>query len=325
MSNTPEISMIAGIPTLNLGDFISGDTAARTRFIEQLGAAYEGIGFAAIHGHGIPDALIGQLYDQSKAFFGLPVETKRQYARPETNNQRGYVAFGTEHAKDSPSADLKEFWQVGQPTPPPSSDPADFPENSECNEVPGYGPTARKAFEALEDLGLTMLQAIALHLDLPETYFNEWVRGGSSILRAIHYPPILSEPADSVRSGQHEDINLITLLVGASAAGLEVLRHDGVWIPVTALPEHIVVNVGDMLQRLTNHRLKSTTHRVVNPPREQWGSPRFSMPFFCHPRPEMRLDALPHLVPAGEQPVEAPISAGEYLNQRLREIGLAKP
>ena len=169
-----------------------------------------------------------------------------------------------------------------------------------------------------------MLRAIALHLEMDQTYFDSWVTGGSSILRAIHYPPITHEPSSSVRAGQHEDINLITLLVGASASGLEVLRHDGEWIPVTALPEHIVVNVGDMLQRLTNHRLKSTTHRVVNPPRSQWGSPRFSMPFFCHPRPEMRLDALAHLVPEGEQPKEGPISAGEYLHQRLLEIGLAK-
>jgi isopenicillin N synthase-like dioxygenase len=192
------------------------------------------------------------------------------------------------------------------------------------DELPDFGPTAKAAFESLENLGLVMLRAIALHLELPEGYFDEWVPGGSSILRAIHYPPILEEPSSAVRAGQHEDINLITLLVGASASGLEVLRHDGEWIPVTALPEHIVVNVGDMLQRLTNHRLKSTTHRVVNPPREQWGSPRFSMPFFCHPQPSMRLDALEHCVPAGEEPIEGPISAGEYLHQRLLEIGLAK-
>ena len=324
MSNSSDISMIAGIPTLNVGDFLNGDAEARNRFIQQLGAAYEGIGFAAIHGHGISDDLIERLYDQSKAFFGMPVETKQRHMRPETNNQRGYVAFGTEHAKDSAAADLKEFWQVGQPTPPVNGNPDEFPPNSDCAELPEFGPTAKQAFEALEDLGLVMLRAIALHLELPEGYFDEWVPGGTSILRAIHYPPITHEPESSVRSGQHEEINLITLLVGASASGLEVLRHDGAWIPVTALPEHIVVNVGDMLQRLTNHRLKSTTHRVVNPPREQWGSPRFSMPFFCHPRPEMRLDALPHLVPAGEEPKEGPISAGEYLHERLLEIGLAK-
>lgn len=324
MSITSDISMIAGIPTLNVGDFLNGDAETRTRFIQQLGAAYEGIGFAAIHGHGIPDDLIAALYDQSRSFFALPTEVKQRYARPESNNQRGYVAFGTEHAKDSPAADLKEFWQVGQPSPPADSNPEEFPENSNVEELPEFGPIAKEAFEALEQLGLVMLRAIALHLELPENFFNEWVTGGSSILRAIHYPPITHEPESSVRSGQHEDINLITLLVGASAAGLQVLRHDGEWIPVTALPEHIVVNVGDMLQRLTNHKLKSTTHRVVNPPREEWASPRFSMPFFCHPRPEMRLDALPHCVPAGEAPQEGPISAGEYLHQRLLEIGLAK-
>jgi isopenicillin N synthase-like dioxygenase len=190
-------------------------------------------------------------------------------------------------------------------------------------ETPQFKATAEQAFEALENLGQVMLQAIAIHLKVDESYFESWVSGGNSILRAIHYPAITREPDSAVRAGQHEDINLITLLVGASASGLEVLRHDDTWVPVTALPEHIVINVGDMLQRLTNHQLKSTTHRVVNPPRSEWGKPRFSMPFFCHPRPEMRLDAMPHLIPDGEMASEEPISAGEYLVQRLKEIGLA--
>ena len=222
------------------------------------------------------------------------------------------------------AADLKEFWQVGQPTPPTGHDPSHFPSNDTVNERPEFQASAVQAFKALEDLGISILQAIALHLEIEEGYFDEWVRGGNSILRAIHYPAINQEPESAVRAGQHEDINLITLLVGASAAGLEVLRHDNEWIPITALPEHIVVNVGDMLQRLTNHRLKSTTHRVVNPPRSEWGKPRFSMPFFCHPQPNMRLDAMPHLVREGDEPIDAPISAGEYLDERLKEIGLAK-
>lgn len=315
---------LTGIPTLDIQSFINGDDAAKRAFASQLGAAYETIGFAAIHGHGIPDELIAQLYEESEAFFALPAEVKRQYARPETNNQRGFVSMGVEHAKDSDAADLKEFWQVGQPHPPASHDPAHFPSNNNVSERPEFQATAVRTFEALEDLGQVVLRAIALHLGVKEDYFEPWVCGGNSILRAIHYPPITGEPNTAVRAGQHEDINLITLLVGASASGLEVLRNDNTWIPITALPEHIVVNVGDMLQRLTNHRLKSTTHRVVNPPRSEWSKPRFSMPFFCHPQPDMRLDAMQHLVPEGEEPVESPISAGEYLDQRLREIGLAK-
>lgn len=325
MNAPAPFDLLAGIPTLDLRKFTHGSEAERTEFIDTLGRAYETIGFAAIHGHGISDDLIAQLYRTSEQFFTLPLATKQRYARPEDNNQRGFVSFGTEHAKDSQAADLKEFWQVGQPHPAPGSDPAHFPDNVDVAELPDFMPASIEAFEALESLGRTLLRAIALRIGVEETYFENWVQGGNSILRAIHYPPITSEPESAVRSGQHEDINLITLLVGASASGLEVLRHDGVWVPVTALPEHIVVNVGDMLQRLTNHRLKSTTHRVVNPPRALWHTPRYSMPFFCHPRPEMRLDALPHLVPAGTEPVEGPITAGEYLEERLREIGLAKP
>lgn len=316
--------MIAGIPTLDIRHFTSGSSEEKQKFVESLGHAYETIGFAAIHGHGIPDALIENLYAESKSFFSLSSEVKKKYARPEANNQRGFVTMGVEHAKNSEAADLKEFWQVGQPNPPSVHDPKHFPSNDDVAECPNFQKTAIAAFEALENLGQTMLQAIALHLEISEDYFQPWVAGGNSILRAIHYPPITQEPQSAVRAGQHEDINLITLLVGASASGLEVLRHDNQWVPVTALPEHIVVNVGDMLQRLTNHKLKSTTHRVVNPPKSEWESPRFSMPFFCHPQPEMRLDAMPHLIQAGEEPVEGPISAGEYLEERLREIGLAK-
>ena len=317
------INMLAGIPTLDIRSFESGTKDDRKQFVEQLGYAYETIGFVAIHGHGIPTLLIDHLYSQSRTFFELPQDVKKRHARPETNNQRGFVSMGVEHAKGSDAADLKEFWQVGQPDPPAGGDPVHFPANHPVDELPIFQDTAVAAFRALEKLGQTVLKAIAIHLKVEEDYFQNWVSGGNSILRAIHYPPILSEPVSAVRAGQHEDINLITLLVGASASGLEVLSHDNQWIPVTALPEHIVVNVGDMLQRLTNHRLKSTTHRVVNPPQSEWANPRFSMPFFCHPRPDMKLDAMSHLLGHGESPKEGPITAGEYLEQRLREIGLA--
>lgn len=320
--NSTDLHFEAGIPALNLRNFTSGDAQARKQFVAQLGAAYEGIGFAAISGHGIEDELISELYKQAESFFQLPMTNKSNYARPESRHQRGYVRMGVEHAKDSAEADLKEFWQVGQPTPPRGASAEEFPENVQVEELPQFSETAIQAYQALENLGQTMLQAIALHLQLDLNHFEDWVAGGTSILRAIHYPPIQSEPNTAVRSGQHEDINLITLLVGASAAGLQVLDHDGNWVDVTALPEHIVVNVGDMLQRLTNHKLKSTTHRVVNPPRDMWGTSRYSMPFFCHPRPEMPLDAIASCVEPGKEPLESPITAGEYLTQRLIEIGL---
>jgi isopenicillin N synthase-like dioxygenase len=316
------LDFVAGIPTLNLADFTHGQHAERTQFVNDLGAAYREVGFVAISGHGVPPSLIESMYESAQAFFGLPVETKLQYERPEHSRQRGYVKFGTEHAKDSQAADLKEFWQVGQTDIPSDGAPSDYPPNVFVHETPELEAKSNDLFKALESVGRHMLRAIALHLGLDEMYFEAHVPGGNSILRLIHYPPITTEPQSGVRSGQHEDINLITLLVGASAAGLEVMDKDGAWTAVTALPEHLVVNVGDMLQRLTNHQLKSTTHRVVNPPRELWGSPRFSMPFFCHPRPGMSLEALPQCVEEGQSPLDPPITAGAYLAQRLEEIGL---
>ena len=221
-------NLLAGIPTLDIRAFINGNEKEKAAFAAALGEAYETIGFAAIHGHGIPDELIARLYSESEGFFGLPVETKRRYARPETNNQRGFVSMGIEHAKDSEAADLKEFWQVGQPHPPAHHDPLHFPSNDAVAESPAFQQTAIETYEALESLGQTVLRAIAIHLGVDEFYFNDWVEGGNSILRAIHYPPITSEPDSAVRAGQHEDINLITLLVGASASGLEAAQRQHV-------------------------------------------------------------------------------------------------
>ena len=321
-SSVAHLDFVAGIPTLNLRNFTHGTPEERQCFVDDLGAAYREIGFAAISGHGVDPDLIEGMYKEAQEFFALPTEVKVKHEHPEHNRQRGYVSFGTEHAKDSKSADLKEFWQVGQTQIPAGADLKDYPPNAEVEECPGLAGKSDALYQGLENVGREMLKAIALHLGLEETYFEQFVPGGSSILRLIHYPPITSEPDSSVRSGQHEDINLITLLVGASAAGLEVMDKEGEWTGVTALPEHLVVNVGDMLQRLTNHELKSTTHRVVNPPREMWSQPRFSMPFFCHPIPTMSLAALPQCVKAGESPRDEPITAGQYLEQRLREIGL---
>ena len=326
MNNPPNsvehLDFVAGIPTLNLAHFTHGTSKQRQAFVNDLGAAYREIGFAAISGHGVAPELIESMYREAEGFFALPAEVKMKHERPEHNRQRGFVCFGTEHAKDSEAADLKEFWQVGQMRLPENANLEEYPPNAVVEECPQLSAKSDELYQSLEDVGRNMLKAIALHLELDEDYFESYVPGGNSILRLIHYPPITSEPKSSVRAGQHEDINLITLLVGASAAGLEVMDKEGEWTSVTALPEHLVVNVGDMLQRLTNHQLKSTTHRVVNPPRDQWNQPRFSMPFFCHPISIMDLSALPQCVAAGQTPIDESITAGEYLEQRLREIGL---
>ena len=319
-----KFNLEAGIPTLDLRRYTEGSDEDKRAFAAELGAAYRQVGFAAISGHGVSEELIESMYDRVKKFFSLPKETKLKYSNPETNNQRGFVKFGQEHAKGNENADLKEFWQVGQTNIPENADLEHYPPNVIVEEYPDFSEKSDELYQSLESVGLIVLEAIAMHLELPIDYFTSITRGGNSILRAIHYPPINSEPDSAVRSAEHEDINLITLLIGASASGLQVMGIDGNWNNVTAESEHIVMNCGDMLQRLTNHQLKSTTHRVVNPPREFWHTPRFSIPFFCHPQPEMRLDALPQCVPDGESPKDPPITAGEYLNERLAEIGLKK-
>jgi isopenicillin N synthase-like dioxygenase len=238
--------------------------------------------------------------------------------------QRGYTSFGKEHAKDHNAGDLKEFWQFGQCVIDNPVLLEIYPKNVTVTELPTFNPTAMTVYKKLEDAGRMMLQAIALYLKLDKHYFDDKIENGNSILRAIHYPPITSDPGDAVRSAAHEDINLITLLMGASADGLQIKNKKGEWVPVTALPEHIVVNVGDMLQRLTNGRLRSTTHRVVNPPKEKWGQSRFSIPFFLHPISEMDLSCLENCVDDENPKQFEDMTAGEYLDERLAEIGLKK-
>jgi isopenicillin N synthase-like dioxygenase len=313
-----------GIPSVDLNDFVHGNAEQKMKFVALLGQAYEDIGFVAVKNHLISAATVDSLYKEVKAFFDLPEETKKKYEIVELAGQRGYTSFGREHAKGSNAGDLKEFWHFGQEVTDGDPIKSEYPENIFTEELPGFNEVGIQAYRDLENTGRYMLRAIAIHLGLDEFYFDDKIKNGNSILRPIHYPPITSEPKSAVRAGQHEDINLITLLIGASADGLEVLNKKNEWVAVTALPDHIVVNVGDMLQRLTNGKLKSTTHRVVNPPREKWGSSRFSIPFFLHPRSEMRLDCLPSCVPAGEKPQWEPISAGEFLDERLAEIGLKK-
>ena len=312
------------IPVVNLNDFVNGTDASKRKFVDELGKAYEDVGFVALKGHGIQQQLIDDYYEVVRQFFALPKETKKKYEIPELAGQRGYTSFGKEHAKGSEAPDLKEFWQLGQIVEDEEMPDEYYPDNVTVEELPQFAALGNQLYKAFETCGRHMLQAIAIHLEIGEFYFDRHVHNGNSILRAIHYPPITQEPKNAIRAEQHEDINLITLLVGASAEGLQLLTRSNTWLDITAPEGSIVVNVGDMLQRLTNNKLKSTTHRVVNPPREKWGSPRFSIPFFMHPRSEMPLDCLPSCVSERNPIAYEPITAGEYLNERLIEIGLKK-
>lgn len=312
------------IPSIDLAEFLSGDPQRKAAFVQAIGKAYEEVGFVAVKNHGLNDDLSAALYAQVQAFFKQPQEVKDKYEIPGLAGQRGYTGFGKEHAKGRSTGDLKEFFQFGQEVNDGDAIQSEYPDNVQVAELPDFNPKAREAYATLEQSGRQLLRAIALFLGLDEFYFDKHIHNGNSILRAIHYGPIMEEPKDAVRAAEHEDINLITLLMGASAEGLQVLSKSNQWVSVTALPEQVVVNVGDMLQRLTNNRLKSTTHRVVNPPREKWGMSRFSIPFFLHPRSGMRLDCLPSCVTPDNPLHYAPITAGEYLDERLREIGLKK-
>lgn len=311
------------IPSVDLAEFLSGDPARKAAFVQQLGKAYEEVGFVAVKNHGVPDGLIADLYKYVQEFFSLPSDQKKKYEIPELAGQRGYTSFGKEHAKGSEAPDLKEFFQYGQ-IPRDNYKEEDYPANVQVNEIATFNPTMEAAYRAFEKSGTALLQAIALYLELDENYFDNYVYNGNSILRSIHYPPITHEPKSAIRAEQHEDINLITLLVGASADGLQILTKQGDWVGVTSLPEQIVVNVGDMLQRLTNNKLRSTTHRVVNPPRELWHTSRFSIPFFLHPKSSMSLQCLNSCIDAAHPKAYEDATAGEYLDERLREIGLKK-
>jgi isopenicillin N synthase-like dioxygenase len=315
------------IPSLDLSDFYGGDKQKKQKFVNDLGEAYANIGFVAVRNHFLTQPMQENLYRAIKQFFALPDDVKKKYENTAIAGQRGYTGKGKEHAKGRNTGDLKEFYHVGQNLEGQELKKEDYPGNIWPAEVPGFKDAAVQVYEALEKTGLLMLKAIALVLNLPENYFDDKVYRGNSILRPIHYYPIedpTAVPEDAVRAAEHGDINLITLLMGASADGLQVLRADGKWIPITALPDQLVVNVGDMLERLTNRKLKSTIHRVVNPPRHLMNTPRYSIPFFMHPRSEMSLAALPQCVTAGEPKLWDDITAGEFLDQRLREIGLKK-
>lgn len=316
---------LENIPRLDLQHYTTGSIEQKNKFVQDLGKAFNEIGFVTIANHGLSTELIEKLYSNVKAFFELPQEIKNKYEFPELAGQRGYTTKGREKAKDSTVPDLKEFWQRGQTIVNEEYSKKDFPDNPEVVELPEFNTTTSETFKQLENAGRSLLKAIATYLELDENYFEEFVINGNSILRAIHYFPIANPEElapDAVRAGAHEDINLITLLIGASADGLEVMTKSGEWLPIKAKGEDIVINVGDMLQRLTNNKLKSTTHRVVNPPLEKMSTSRYSIPFFLHPKASMNLASLESCISEKHPKAYEDYTAGQYLDERLREIGL---
>lgn len=312
------------IPLVDLSHYTSGNAEQKQSFVQKIGQAFEEYGFVGVINHGIAEELVDDFYRLSKEFFAKDVSVKRKYEIPGLAGQRGYTSFGKEHAKQSEVADLKEFFQIGQEVDGEELPSDNYPDNVQVSELPKFPERGMELYKAFEKSGGALLQAIAEYLGLDKDYFTPKIHNGNSILRAIHYPPITREPESAIRAEQHEDINLITLLVGASAGGLQLLNADNEWQDILPEENEIVINVGDMLQRLTNNYLISTTHRVVNPPRSEWHKPRLSIPFFLHPRSEMDLTCLDSCVTEERVLAYEPITAGEYLDERLREIGLKK-
>ncbi len=309
--------MTIAVPALSL----AAQAADADAFARDFGGSFERFGFAIVADHGIDSALIERAWAATKAFFAQATEAKMPYKSPK-GGARGYTPFGIEIAKDATENDLKEFWHVGRDLPPGHA----YSESMPPNIWPDYPPDFKAVFTELyaefDRVGAQLLSAIARYLKLAPDWFVGPVRDGNSVLRLLHYPPI-SADASGIRAGAHEDINLITLLLGAEEAGLQLLDRDGQWLAVDPPAGALVVNVGDMLQRLTNHVLPSTTHRVVNPPPERRGVPRYSMPFFLHLASAFPIATLPECV-TGERPnlYPEPITADDYLQQRLKEIGL---
>ena len=310
---------LSKVPTLDISKFTSGNQDLVEEFSEDLGNSFNQTGFAIIKNHGLTEETTRNLYSSIQTFFELDDEKKVKYYFPELYGQRGYVIKGQEHAKGSSKGDLKEFFHIGNPA-------ISNPKNIWPIEVDQFEEIGTNAFLTLENIGLTILEAIALFLNLDKNYFENKVKGGESIMRSIHYYPLKEEDVQdgAVRAGAHGDINLITLLMGASADGLEILTKEDKWIPIISEPDQLVINVGDMLERLTNKKLMSTVHRVVNPSKEKLNTSRYSIPFFMHPRPEMDLTCLENCIDDQNPKSFDDMTAGEFLEQRLREIGLKK-
>jgi isopenicillin N synthase-like dioxygenase len=310
---------LSQVPSVNLTHYTNGSQAQQQQFVADLGNAFSTIGFVALSGHYLEHQLSKNLYAAVKQFFALPEPIKLRYEIEGLAGQRGYTSFGKETAKGQKVADLKEFWHFGQYYDPDSI----YPPNIEVLEVPEFNLYGELVYKALEQTALELLRALSEYLSLPKDYFDSFIIGGNSILRPIHYPPVNENEQKAVRAAAHGDINLITLLMGAHGKGLQVQRLDGQWIDAIAAPDELMINVGDMLSRHTNNRLKSTIHRVINPERSQNQS-RYSIPFFMHPKMTMPLNVLEHCISEDTPKLFEDITAGAFLDERLRELGLLK-
>jgi isopenicillin N synthase-like dioxygenase len=309
------------VPELSLNDYIDGSAQARTAFIENFFSGLKDYGFIVLRDHPISHDLLNQAYTLVERFFALPVDAKMKYALKDHGFQRGYTPFGQEHAKDAKVSDLKEFWHVGRDLEAGHRYESVYPTNVWPDEVAEFQTVMTKIFRELDRVGKIMLEALTYPLELERDFFSKMMGEGNSILRLLHYPPI-PEGVDPrcVRAAAHEDINLITILVSATSSGLQLKDRDGSWLPIESDANSLVVDAGDMLSRITNEMIPSTTHQVVNP--EGPNTARYSMPFFIHPNPDAILSCLPSCTGAGKK--FPPITAQDFLYQRLREIGLLK-
>ena len=312
------------IPSVDLNDFLSDDLQKKSLFVDTIGSAFQEIGFCAVRGHFLDDQLVKKLYDQIKLFFDLPTDIKKKYEHPEFSGQRGYVSFGKESAKGSKHGDLKEYWHFGQYVSENESHKYNYFPNIKVHELPEFNTVGEEVYKTLEKTAKYVLRALALYLKIDEKYFDNYIHNGNSILRPIHYPPIMEDPKEAVRAAAHGDINLITLLMGAHGKGLQVQKTNGDWIDAVASKDELMINIGDMLSRHTNNVLKSTVHRVVNPDRELLKKSRYSIPFFMHPVSEMKLNVLDSTICDDFPKAYDDITAGEFLEERLIELGLLK-
>ena len=312
------------IPSLDLRDFLSEDANRKEEFVQSIGKAFQEIGFCAVKGHLLSDDLVERLYKQIKLFFDLPYEVKAKYEFPQYSGQRGYVSFGKESAKGSKHGDLKDYWHFGQYIEEEEKEKYNYFPNIHVDELSEFNEVGREVYSTLEKTAKHILRALALYLNIEEDYFDQYIKNGNSILRPIHYPPILEDPKEAVRASAHGDINLITLLMGAHGKGLQVQHSNGEWVDAVASEDELMINIGDMLSRHTNNLLKSTVHRVVNPDRELLKKSRYSIPFFMHPISEMKLNVLESCISDESPKSFDDITAGDFLNERLVELGLLK-
>jgi len=315
------------IAVVDYHDYTSGDPEKRKKFIQEFGDSFSNMGFAIVRNHGVSEELKARLFEVSKAFFALPDDVKKKYEDEANHGQRGYISKNKESAKGKDVPDLKEFYHIGQTVTDGDPIKSEYPDNIWPDAINDFEKVGQEVYQTFENTGRNLLRATALYLNLPENYFDDKIHNGNSILRLLHYYPVQDKsqiPEGAVRAAAHGDINLITLLMGGSAEGLQAQSLDGQWIPVSPADDEIVVNIGDMLARLTNNRFRSTQHQVITPNEESWTKPRYSTPFFLHPRSDMDLTCLDTCVSESNPKEYEDMTAGEFLTERLIELGLKK-